>query len=92
MFLKDVEDELVLRAGSSTAIEIPFSANPMPKVKWTFNNGAFTDTRRFKDETIIGMTSLTMAKVLRKDSGKYAVTMENKFGKASLTIKVTVIG
>ena len=78
--------------GSAKVIEVPFSAHPMPDVKWTYNGGAFPDARRIKSETIRGMTSMTMAKVVRKDSGKYAVAMENKYGKATHSFKVTVIG
>ena len=83
---------MILRAGQSHVVEIPYSANPQPKVTWTFNGGKFTDARRIKDETIITMTSLTMAKVQRGDSGKYKVEMQNEFGKGSFTVKVIVLG
>ena len=87
-----LEDSMTLKAGQSTAIEIPFSGNPQPKVTWTFNGGKFTDAKRIKDETIYGMTSLVLTKVIRKDAGKYTVTMANEFGKASFTITINVLG
>ena len=87
-----LEDSMTLKAGQSTAIEIPFCGHPQPKVKWTFNGGKFTDAKRIKDETIYNMTSLTLAKVIRKDTGKYTVTMENEFGKASVSININVLG
>ena len=91
MMLSDLEDTLILRAGESKAIEIPFSAHPMPTVTWKYNEGAMPDKRRMKEETIRGMTSLMLTKVIRKDSGKYTLTMQNTHGKASHTIKVIVL-
>ena len=87
-----MEDQLILKAGQSTAIELPFSGNPPPKVKWTYNDGPLPDVRRTKDETTKTMTSLTLAKVIRKDAGRYKVSLENEHGKASFGIKVIVIG
>ena len=87
----DVSEELILNAGQSTAIEVPFTGNPQPKITWTFNGGKYTDSRRIKDETIFNMTSLTMAKVIRKDGGKYNVAMENPYGNANVTINVIVL-
>ena len=89
---EDMEDQLILKAGQSTAIELPFSGNPPPKVKWTYNDGPLPDRRRTKDETSKTMTSLTLAKVIRKDAGRYRVSLENEHGKANFAIKVIVIG
>lgn len=87
-----LEDTLTLKTGQSTAIEIPFSGNPQPKVKWTFNGGKYTDPKRIKDETIYNMTSLTLAKVKRKDAGKYSVTLENEYGQATISVNINVLG
>ena len=38
------------------------------------------------------MTSMTMAKVVRKDSGKYEVAIENELGKSELIVNVIVLG
>ena len=86
------EDTIYMNAGSSTAIELPFSANPMPKVVWTFNKGSLPDKKRIKTETIYGMTSMTMAKVVRSDSGKYDITMKNDHGECDMTLNVVVLG
>jgi len=73
-------------------VELPFTANPMPKVTWTYNHGNLPDAKRFKSQTISGMTSLTMAKVVLKDAGDYKVTLENENGQASFTVKLIVLG
>ena len=64
----------------------------MPEVAWTFKGGRLPDPRRFKTDIIRGMTSLTMAKVKREDSGNYECQLENDHGKCQVTIKVLVIG
>jgi hypothetical protein len=87
-----MSDELILNAGQSTAIEVPFTGNPQPQVKWTFNGGKFTDPRRIKTETIFNMTSLTLAKAQRGDAGSYQVALVNPHGTATCTVKVIVLG
>ena len=85
-------DEMTLKAGTSTALEMMFTANPQPKVTWSYNDGKFPDARRIKEDVIHNMTSLLLSKVVRSDSGKYKVTLENDYGSCSFTIKVTVLG
>ena len=89
---KDLKDTLTLNLGASTAIEFPFTANPQPKVTWTYNDEKLPDPKRFKTTTITRMTSLTMAKVVLKDAGDYKVTLENENGSATYTVKVIVLG
>ena len=88
----DMKDTVTLNVGASHVLELPFSANPMPKVTWTYNDTNLPDAKRFKSTTIIGMTSLTMAKVILKDAGNYKVTLENENGQASFTVKLIVLG
>jgi hypothetical protein len=88
----DMKDTLTLNLGASTAIEVPFTANPQPKVTWTFNNGSLPDAKRFKSTTISCMTSLTMSKVTLKDAGDYKVNLENENGQIAFTVKVIVLG
>jgi len=88
----DMKDTLTLNVGASTAVELPFTANPQPKVTWTFKSSSLPDAKRFKTQTIVGMTSLTMSKVVLTDAGDYTVTMTNENGEASFTIKLIVLG
>jgi len=88
----NMKDTLTLNAGSSKALEIPFTANPQPKVTWTYNGGNLPDEKRFKTETISRMTSITMAKVILRDAGDYMVTLENENGQATFSTKLIVIG
>jgi len=92
-FTKELaEKTLTLPVGGSTAVELPFAASPQPKVTWSFNGGKLPDPKRFKTDTISAMTSLTMAKVVRNDAGKFTVTIENEHGKCELTVTLVVLG
>jgi len=86
------KDKVILKAGTSTALEIPFMGSPKPSAKWSFKGGKLPDAKRFKVETIANMTSMTMSKVVRSDSGKYTVELESELGKAKVEIEVVVLG
>ena len=59
----EYRDKLTLKAQSTAILEIPFQASPAPTIEWKFNGGRLPDSRRFKEETVTGLTSLTMSKV-----------------------------
>lgn len=85
-------DKLVLKAQSSAVLEIPFSASPEPTVEWKYKGGRLPDSKRFKDDTVAGLTSLSMSKVIKSDAGEYSLTVENKLGSATFRIKLIVQG
>ena len=86
------KEKIILKAGQSTAIEIPFVGSPQPSVEWKYKNGKLPDSKRFKVDTVSGLTSMTMAKVIRSDTGKYSVQLANEHGNATFEIDVTVLG
>ena len=86
------EDKLVLKAGSAAAIEIPYTGCPQPKATWKYKSGKLPDAKRFKTDIIKTMTSLTIAKALRTDSGKYSLLLENEYGTATFNIEIVVLG
>ena len=89
---KQFEEAVTLKRGQSTAFEIPFKGNPQPSVKWTYNEAELPDIKRMEVETIRNMTTVRLAKVIRTDTGEYTLTLENNVGKATLTIKLNVLG
>lgn len=43
------KDKITVKAGSSLALELPFTASPMPEVTWTFQGRTSApDARRFQ--------------------------------------------
>jgi hypothetical protein len=89
---KKYDETIYLNAGQSTAFEVPFTGNPQPKVVWTFNDGDLPDKKRMEAETIYNMTTIRMSHVQRQDTGSYMVTLANDNGKATITIKLVVLG
>ena len=85
-------DKLLLYAGQSAAVEIPFGGSPQPMAKWQYKDGRLPDTRRFKEDTIKNLTSLTMSKVQRSDAGPYTLTLGNKYGESTFNIQLVVLG
>jgi hypothetical protein len=92
MIDKKFQDKLTIKAGSSAIVEVPFTGSPMPQVTWTYNDKDLPDYKRTKDETIHGMTALTLSRLERKDSGTYKCLIENKHGSVTLGVHVTVLG
>ena len=72
-------------------MELPFNGSPQPKVTWQFNDGPIM-VDNITEETIRNMTCIRMKNVKRSDGGDYSVTLENKSGKCTMTVKVIVIG
>lgn len=89
------EDRIILKAGNSTVIEIPYIACPKPKVKWTWKSpvkGSQEISPRFKPDTeVLGLTSLPISRVKREDAGDYSVTISNELGDVTVTIHVFVL-
>lgn len=89
------EDTIVLKAGGSTVVEVPFTASPKPSIKWTWKSpveGASETSPRFKPETAMaGLTSLPLSKVKREDAGDYKVEIANELGDVSVTVHLIVL-
>ena len=86
------EDKIILKAGASTVIQIPFAGCPQPIAEWKYKGGKLPDVKRFKADSIVNSTSLSMAKVVRSDAGKYSVDLKNDFGSATFNIELVVLG
>lgn len=87
-----IQDTLTLKEGDSVAIEIPYTGAPQPKVTWEFERKPLETSRRLTVDVIRNMTSACIGHVEMKDAGTYTVTLENQFGKVTLSIRVKVFG
>jgi len=85
-------EPLVLRAGTSAAVEVPFSGSPQPKVAWMVGGQILRDVRRVRVETIHNLTTLVISRAERSDAGTYTLSLENQLGTSKLTVQVTVLG
>uniref|UniRef100_A0A452HGT8 Titin n=1 Tax=Gopherus agassizii TaxID=38772 RepID=A0A452HGT8_9SAUR len=89
----DIDSEmrktLIVKAGDSFTMTIPFRGKPVPNVMW---NKPETDLRtRASIDSSDYCTSLTIEKATRNDSGKYALTLQNVLSTATLTLVVKVL-
>ena len=85
-------EPLVLRTGTSAAVEVPFAGSPQPKVTWMVGGQPLRDVRRVRVETIYNLTTLVISRAERSDAGTYTLTLENQLGSSNLTVQVSVLG
>uniref|UniRef100_A0A8C3S6J0 Titin n=1 Tax=Chelydra serpentina TaxID=8475 RepID=A0A8C3S6J0_CHESE len=89
----DIDSEmrktLIVKAGESFTMTVPFRGKPVPNVMW---NKPETDLRtRASIDSSDYCTSLTIEKATRNDSGKYTLTLQNVLSTATLTLVVKVL-
>ena len=85
------KDDILLKANTSTILEVPFTGSPQPKVTWDFNGGRLPDPKRTFSETIYNMTAFTINRAKMEYAGNFNLTLENPHGKVKLQAKVKVI-
>ena len=86
------ESPLVIKAGSSAVIEVPFQGSPQPRVSWKVDGHGILESRRLHHDTIYNMTSMTIKRAEMDDAGLYSVHLNNPFGTTTLDIEVIVLG
>ncbi|KAM9376089.1 titin-like [Pholidichthys leucotaenia] len=85
----EMRKTLHVKDGSSFTLTVPFTGKPFPIVTW---DKADVDLRvRGLINTSNSVTSITVERVTRDDSGKYTVKLQNVAGSASLTLNVKVL-
>jgi hypothetical protein len=92
---EDVElsDICKARVGSNVVLEIPFKAYPKPAIKWIAKGSIVTDsTRRYRVDTVAGLTSLSIQRVQPEDAGQLKVVIENEYGKLIWKYELLLIG
>jgi len=85
-------EPLVLRAGTSAAVEVPFVGGPQPKVTWQVGGLAVRDHRRVRVETTHNLTTLVISRAERSDAATYSLSLDNQLGSAHLAVQVVVLG
>ena len=85
----EMRKTLIVKAGASFTMTVPFRGRPVPSVSWSKPD---TDlrTRAYIDSTE-SRTTLTIENANRNDSGKYTLMIQNVLNAASLTLVVKVL-
>ena len=86
----DFSENLVMKAGTSTGVEVPFCASPLPTMQLLQDGGAPSD--RVTCQATPGQVNVALDKVQREDTGPYQLTLENPHGSVNLDLNVTVLG
>lgn len=85
----EMRKTMLVKEGSSFTLTAPFIGKPVPSVEW---EKADVDLRvRGLINTSSSVTSITVERATRDDSGKYIVKLHNAAGSATLTLKVKVL-
>uniref|UniRef100_A0A669D936 Titin n=1 Tax=Oreochromis niloticus TaxID=8128 RepID=A0A669D936_ORENI len=80
---------IVLKAGGSVRINIPFKGRPTPEIKWTKDDGNLTEKPVV--EKAHNFTQLSIDSCDRSDSGKYTLTLTNSSGTVSEFVSVKIL-
>ncbi|KAG8012533.1 Titin [Nibea albiflora] len=86
----EMRKTLLVKDGSSFNLTVPFTGKPVPTVTW---DKADVDLRvRGLINTSTSVTSITVERATRDDSGKYIIKLQNVAGSASLTAECKSFG
>uniref|UniRef100_A0A8C5J8Y0 Titin n=1 Tax=Junco hyemalis TaxID=40217 RepID=A0A8C5J8Y0_JUNHY len=89
----DIDSELrkgiVVRAGGSARIHIPFRGRPTPDITWSREEGEFSE--KVQIDKGINYTQLSIDNCDRNDAGKYILKLENSSGSKSAFVTVKVL-
>ncbi|KAF7259349.1 hypothetical protein EG68_03308 [Paragonimus skrjabini miyazakii] len=91
---ENFEEKLIMKAGTSRSIEIPFVAVPKPTVEWTCSLATTKrggeQKPRFKSETSRFSTQLHFTKVQMDDTGDYRMNLRNRLGEINVRVQLLV--
>ncbi|CAJ0587388.1 unnamed protein product, partial [Mesorhabditis spiculigera] len=84
--------DIVVYAGETGKILVPFAATPMPRITWSKNGQTIDkkDPRAIVDFNDY-LATLTYNKAQLDDTGSYTITLENSMGSDSATLKFKVV-
>ncbi|XP_041940395.1 titin [Alosa sapidissima] len=85
----DLRKGIVVRAGGSMRIKIPFKGRPAPEINWTKDFGDLPE--RAQVEKGLDYTVVSIDICDRNDAGKYTLHLENNSGTKSAFVHVKVL-
>ncbi|XP_047102318.1 twitchin isoform X3 [Schistocerca piceifrons] len=91
VFDKTLLQDLIVRAGQRINYTIPIEASPKPTATWTVNGKKVEPGVRADIHTTTKSTVFEILFSVRADTGRYTLTLENKYGQASASANVTVL-
>lgn len=89
---KDYIEPVIVNAGTSLVLEVPFTGSPQPRVIWKYNNLLLQESYRVGTSTVHNLTSVDIRRIEKSDAGIYTILLENEHGSARIDVEVTVLG
>ena len=85
--------DIVVKSGQNYEIYVPFKAHPPPTTEWTIDDNDFqsNDSERVQIQTLENVACFINHKAQRSDAGNYRLTLRNREGHGSITLKVNVL-
>ncbi|KAG8038190.1 hypothetical protein G9C98_006515 [Cotesia typhae] len=87
-----VPADIIALRGAKVMLLTTYDGYPRPTVRWLRKGRDVTLDDKTEIETSAGLTCLTLLNVTTEEAGKYEVFIENKLGKDSRHVNVTVEG
>ncbi|KAJ7331817.1 hypothetical protein JRQ81_013997, partial [Phrynocephalus forsythii] len=85
------EEPMVVKAGKSAMVKIPFEGRKPIRATWLKDDGELLDDARISTDCSDDYTRLTISTTNRKDCGDYKVKLKNESGTTEATLKLIVI-
>ena len=78
--------------GGMVKISVSVQGDPVPVVTWYKNGRPLRDDRHTTIDTSDFMTTMSIRRAAKEDSGEYEVVAKNEAGTSSLSFSVKVMG
>ena len=87
-----VRNEVWVKRGEDTVIEIPYNGFPTPKVEWTLKGKAIRKTKRSVSTINETCAQLALKSVDDNEAGTYTCKLSNECGDVSVSVTVKLMG
>ncbi|XP_063155889.1 immunoglobulin-like and fibronectin type III domain-containing protein 1 [Candoia aspera] len=85
------KEPIVVKAGKSTMVKIPFEGRKPIRVTWLKDDHELLDDGRINTDSSDNFTRLSISSTNRKDTGNYKVKLRNECGSSEAPLKLEVI-
>ena len=82
---------ITIKATQPFSVDLPFRAEPLPTLSWTFNGKDVNSDTRFSHDLGENLLKLSGKETKRSDTGKYLVKLTNAYGSDSCEVDLVVL-
>ena len=82
---------ITVKAGQPFNVDLPFIAEPLPELNWTFGGKDVKTDERFSHALSEKLLKVSAQNTKRSDTGKYLVKLTNAYGSDSCELDVVIL-